>query len=378
MMKDPLLPQPPPTSLELDTKSFVDLSEFSPTTFSPTSECTSADGLLTASLLPTLSNTFIFPNPGDDKSMHGASTGSISSRGTRPESRYGGSRSDGRHYPGYEWDGRSLKRSLEQEIYVPPSLSEGEGREKLEHSCQRCCGRGIRDPMATSSPAIDSAMEETPISESRILNFFLATSQIPYIQPTATDLFLGSIYTASALRLLFQGISMTVLQSSTLVLSTEITILLSIICLTSLTAWFASAGRAMKSGWAAWGCTVTFRFLTTVAGVYALLQLISVLTIAFDLHSVSQKVENITITVPSILERQHILDILVKLQGHVSEYISTVERDMISYVNSNIDSGNVDEKVMDRLEKLYAGLVALGELDGGVLGEVLKGLWGGV
>ncbi|KAF3315852.1 hypothetical protein TWF173_003049 [Orbilia oligospora] len=248
---------------------------------------------------------------GDDKSMHGASTESISSRGTRPESRYGGSKSDGRHYPG-------------------------------------------------------------------ILNFFLATSRIPHIQPTATDLFLGSMYTASALRLLFQGISMTVLRSSTIVLSTEITILLSIICLTSLTAWFASAGRAMKSGWAAWGCTVTFRFLTTVAGGYALLQLIPVLTTALDLHSVSQKVENITITVPSILERQHILDILVKLQGHVSEYISTVERDMISYVNSNIDSGNMDEKVMERLEKLYAGLVALGELDGAVLGEVLKGLWGGV
>ncbi|KAF3178289.1 hypothetical protein TWF788_007468 [Orbilia oligospora] len=221
-------------------------------------------------------------------------------------------------------------------------------------------------------------MEETPISESRILNFFLATSRIPHIQPTVIDLFLGSIYTASALRLLFQGISMTVLQFSTLVLSTEVTILLSIICLTSLTAWFASAGRAMKSGWAAWGCTVTFRFLTTVAGGYALLQLISVLTTAFGLDSVSQKVDNITITVPSILERQHILDILVKLQGHVSEYISTVERDMISYVNSNIDSGNVDEKLMGRLEKLYAGLVTLGELDGAVLGEVLKGLWGGV
>ncbi|KAK6506497.1 hypothetical protein TWF506_011404 [Arthrobotrys conoides] len=375
MMKDPLPPQPPPTPLDLDTKSYVDLSELSPTTFSPTSECTSTDGLLTASLLPTLSNTFIFPDPADDISMRGTSTESVSSRGMRPESRYGRIGSDGRQYPGYEWGGRSLKGPLGEEILASASLSEKGGRRRMEYSCQQCCG-GIQK--LSSPPGVDSMTEGNLVSESRVLDFFLATSRIPHIQPTTTDLLLGSIYTASALRLLFQVVSTVVLQSATLVLSTELTILLSIICLTSLTAWFASAGRAMKSGWAAWGCTVTFRFLITLLGGYALLQLTSFLPTAFDFHSASQEVENITITVPGVLERRHILDILTKLQGHINEYIPTVERDMIFYVNSNINNGNVDERVMDKLEKLYAGLVAVGDLDGAVLGEVLKGLWGGV
>ncbi|RVD84877.1 uncharacterized protein DFL_003214 [Arthrobotrys flagrans] len=192
------------------------------------------------------------------------------------------------------------------------------------------------------------------------------------------DLLLGSIYTASTVRLLSQAISTTVITSIVPVLSTETTALLSIICLTSLTAWFASAGRAMRSGWAAWGCTITFRFLTTVVGGYLILRLTSFLTTTFPLHTETQEVENITITVPSILEKRHILDVLTRLQAHVNEQISVVERDMVSYVSVSINSRRVDEKVMDRLEKLYAGLVAVGELDGAVLGEVLKGLWGGV
>ncbi|KAK6511157.1 hypothetical protein TWF481_000079 [Arthrobotrys musiformis] len=375
MMKDPLPPQaPPPSPLELDTQSFVDLSEFSPTTFSPTSEGTSADGLLTASLLPTLSDTFIFPSPSDGISVGGSE--SVSSRGTGGTgagSRYGGCGGATR-YPRYGW---GIKQSMQplaeaEDLYAPASVSEKAGRSiRGEYSCRRCSSG------AASSPNHSAFDPTTPVSESRILNFFLATPVIPHIQPTSADLLLGSIYTASFLRLLLQFAATIFSFSIIPLLSTEVAILLSIVCLTSLTAWFASAGRAMKTGWAAWGLTVTLRFLLGGLVAYTSFQLSLFLIVTITAPEKTEEVESITITVPSILEKQHILDILAKLQTHVNGYITVIERDMIFYVNTKMQNGQVDQKVMEKLEKLYAGLIALGELDVAVLGEVLKGLWGG-
>ncbi|KAK6345868.1 hypothetical protein TWF730_010211 [Orbilia blumenaviensis] len=357
-MKDPLPPQPPPTPLELDTTSIIDLSEISPSAFSPTSEGTSADGLLTASLLPTLSNTFVFPDPTDAASM-GRSV-SVCSRETSRE-KYG------RGYRGYAWETPSLSRPLREELCSSSVKSD------KEYYCHGCHGSVQVDaPIQGFNPGL--------ISESKILNFFITPSKIPHTQPTSTDLFLGSVYTASVLRLLFQLVSTTVFPAIAPVLATEVTVIIAIICLTSLTAWFVSAGRDMKDGWAVWGCLVTVRFITSLAGVYALMEVglfTTTMITSFFQPSEPEDLDNILITVPGNLEKRHILDLITKFQVHLNSYIPTIERDMISYVNAKIQTGEADGNVMEHLEKVYAGLVSLGQLEISVLGEVLRGLWGG-
>ncbi|KAK6524427.1 hypothetical protein TWF281_011335 [Arthrobotrys megalospora] len=369
-MKDshPAPPPPAPTPLDLDTKSFVNLSEFSPTAFSPTSEGTSTDGLLTTSLLPTLSNTFVFPDPANDEavSMAGTAPSSVCSRATRGSGslRY-------ERYPGYEWGRRSFGRSLEGGFCGSSLKSE-----------KRYFGNCSGDMRAPAAPVVSSTLiDTTSVSQSRILNLLLLPSRIPDTQPTSTDLLLGSIYVASALRLLLQAAAaVNVVLDIVPSLSTDTTIFLSILCITTLTAWFASAGRSMKDGWASWGFAVSFRFLVAMAGLYTLWELgsFAVAFISLPSYDNGGEIDTIIVTLPNYLERRHILDLLVKLQSHLRDYIGMVEQDMISYVNGKIQSGQADERVMERLQRVYAGLVAITELDGQVLGEVLKGLWGGV
>ncbi|EPS40051.1 hypothetical protein H072_6158 [Dactylellina haptotyla CBS 200.50] len=361
-----------PPLAPLDTDTYDYLSDIS-STFSPTSNIGS-DTFLNSPLPPTLSNTFLFPRPSSGISIGSTSPSSagfsenehISHTINCPEKKIE-----------YEWTrcDRSISdRSANIQHAMFETLSDTSAYRNIKPRLHHAYLKNKLHPQ----PCIrDTNTTETVISSS--VDFLLSPSTIPGKPTEIVDLFLGSCFTAALLRLNIH-IASAVLGLPSGVLSAQFLIFLVIFCVTSLLAWFASAGREMRKGWAAWCLGVSLRFMVltggmVIAGAVTYVSFLLAIS-AFKSAGVSEpgEVDDITITLPSDTQPRHVLDIVARLQSHLVQRIGVIERDMISFVNGS-DERQRNEKMTHALEKIYAGLSALGEVDAGVLVEVLGGLW---
>lgn len=88
-------------------------------------------------------------------------------------------------------------------------------------------------------------------------------------------------------------------------------------------------------------------------------------------------VGKITITIPSALRQEHILEFIEGLQLHLKERNAVVYRDIWRYIEAH-PTKVVEKGVIGELQRVYEGLTAMGEMDARVLMEILGRFWSAV